>query len=95
MTPATVHTAALAALLLAGCSPPATDSMPTAEHSTGRVKVERIGVIDDSVAYQDRRGIYLVTDTKTGTEYIGVSGVGITETGQHPCGKSCVRSDER
>ncbi len=86
---------AMAALLLAGCSTPATDAMPAAEHSTGRVKVERIGVIGDSVAYQNRRGIYLVTDTKTGTEYIGVSGVGITETGTHPCGKGCVRRDER
>lgn len=37
---------------------------------------------------------YIITDTKTGTEYIGVSGIGITETGSHQAGKARV-ADER
>lgn len=84
--------------VLTACSPDPTDPMPIATSSTGRVKVERIGVFKDDVAYHDRRGIYIITDTKTGTEYIGVSGVGITETGSHyqSTGKSGYnRPDER
>lgn len=59
-----------------------------------RIIVTRIGVIHDNVAYDNIRGIYIITDTKTGKEYIGVSGIGITETGSHIVGK-IIRSDER
>lgn len=83
----------LAVVCLTGCTA-ATDDMPAATSSTGRVKVERIGVIADGLAYGDRRGIYVITDTQTGREFIGVSGVGITETGSHQAGKARVR-DER
>ena len=72
-----------ACLALAACGPPPTDDMPAATGSTGRVHVERIGVINDTIAYGNRRGIYVITDRKTGTEFIGVSGVGITETSAH------------
>lgn len=59
-----------------------------------RVAVTRIGVFADDLAYNGRRGIYVLTDTKTGKEYIGVSGVGISELGSHSVGKT-VASDER
>lgn len=59
-----------------------------------RFKVERVGVIDDDIAYGDRRGIYVITDRTTGKEYVGVSGVGVSELGSHQAGKTRV-SDER
>lgn len=62
--------------------------------SNDRVKVERIGVFKDDLAYGDQRGIYIITDTKTNQEFVGVSGVGITEVGQHQVGKS-QNTDER
>jgi len=60
-----------------------------------RFKVSRVGVIDDDLAYGDRRGIYTIVDSKTGKEYVGLSGVGIAETGSHNCGKNCTQKDER
>lgn len=50
---------------------------------SGRFVVVRDSVIVDDLAYNDRRGIYVITDTQTGKEYIGISGVGIAETGSH------------
>lgn len=64
-----------------------------ADHN--RVSVRKLTEFSDGLAYNDKRGIYLITDKQTGKEYIGVSGVGITETGSHGCGKSCTRQDER
>jgi hypothetical protein len=84
----------IAAVVLASGCTKATDPMPAATTSTGRVTIERIGVVADSLAYGERRGIYVITDHQTGNEFIGVSGVGITETGSHPSGKTRVR-DER
>ena len=60
----------------------------------GRFKVERIGVFADGLAYGDKRGIYVITDTKTGQEFVGISGIGISELGSHQAGKSST-SDER
>lgn len=60
----------------------------------GRVKVVRIDRFYDGIAYNGERGIYLITDEKTGKEFIGISGIGITEVGSHLSGKSTVR-DER
>lgn len=48
-----------------------------------RISIKRIGVVDDPLAYNYRRGIYVIHDNETGKEFIGVSGVGITETGSH------------
>lgn len=81
------------AISAAACTKP-TDPMPTSTSSTGRVSVERIGVFADSLAYGDRRGIYVVTDNETGREFIGISGVGIAETGSHQAGKTRT-ADER
>lgn len=60
----------------------------------GRFKVERIGVFADGLAYDGKRGIYVITDTTTGQEFVGISGIGISELGSHQAGKARV-SDER
>lgn len=83
----------LAALTLTACGPDPTMPMPTLQ-SNDRVSIERIGVIKDDTAYQARRGVYVIKDKKTGQEFIGISGVGISETGSHSSGKSST-TDER
>lgn len=59
------------------------------------VEVVRIGIFEDNIAYNDRRGIYRIKDRQTGKEYLGISGVGVVETGNHICGKNCIVRDER
>jgi hypothetical protein len=88
-----ISLALLAALSLSACAPAPTQTMPL--QSTTRVEVTRIGVIADDIAYHNVRGIYVIKDRETGQEFIGVSGVGITEVGQHNCGKNCNTEDER
>lgn len=78
---------------LAACSPSPTMPMQLLQ-AHDRVSIERIGVIEDDLAYSKRRGIYIITDKKTGKEFIGVSGIGISETSKHLAGKTPV-SDER
>ncbi len=94
----TVAALLLATLALSACSPDPTMSMGTQGtvqlQDQNRVQVTRIGVFKDDLAYNDRRGVYVIVDTKTGKEYIGISGVGIQEVGSHSVGKSRV-SDER
>ena len=97
----------LAALTLAACAPEPDMAMqsrqrlaaPAAPVSEGdRVTVERIGVFKDDLAYNERRGVYVIRDKATGREFIGVSGIGITEVGSHnqPAGKVMIRKqDER
>jgi hypothetical protein len=93
----------LALVMLAGCvpSPEPTIAMqkapPEAPVFTNdpRFTVVRVAVFEDEIAYGDRRGIYIITDTQTGREFVGVSGVGISETGSHNCGKGCTAQDER
>ena len=96
----------LAALTLAACGPEPDMQMqkrqwqqsraaePAPVSDQNRVTVERIGVFRDDLAYGDRRGVYVIRDTTTGREFIGVSGVGIAETGSHQSGKVRV-GDER
>lgn len=87
---------ACSALLFGGCSPKPDTTMgvTTPVETSARIAVTRIGVIEDSLAYGGRRGIYIITDTKTGKEYVGVSGIGISELGSHSAGKTVV-GDER
>ncbi len=93
----------LAALTLAACAPEpdmvmkihqsqAAEAAPVSD--VDRVTVVRIGVFKDDLAYYDRRGVYVIRDKATGREFIGVSGVGIAETGSHQSGKTRV-IDER
>lgn len=91
----------LAALvvMLAGCEPSA-DTLQRKYRDTlgiansGRFKLERVQVVHDSLAYDDERGIYLLTDTQTGQEFVGISGIGISVLGRHSAGKTTL-SDER
>lgn len=93
----------LAAVLVSGCVRDPTMQMHdqtipahAMEVEDGsRVSVSLIGVFADELAYSNRRGIYVIRDTETGQEFIGVSGIGITEIGRHSCGKGCSREDER
>lgn len=67
---------------------------PITYKSNGRFKVERVGVFFDNLAYDDKRGIYVITDTETNQEFVGVSGIGISELASHQSGKTR-SSDER
>lgn len=93
----------LAVLTLVACAPEpdmamqsrqrmAAPAVPVADGT--RVTVERIGVFKDDLAYNDRRGVYVIRDKATGREFIGVSGIGIAEVAAHQSGKVRV-SDER
>lgn len=50
---------------------------------SGRFTVTLGAKFKDSLAYDGERGIYMITDNKTGKEFVGVSGVGIAELGSH------------
>lgn len=63
-----------------------------------RVTVTRLSKFRDNLAYDNERGVYLIRDNQTGQEFIGISGIGISELGSHTyqCGKSrCTTGDER
>jgi len=94
---------ALGALAFLGCSPKPTIEMKIAEpapiqktdsEQVVNYSVTRVAVFGDDLAYGHHRGIYEITDNKTGKKYFGVSGIGIYEVGSHPAGKSTVQ-DER
>lgn len=77
-----------ACVALAGCGPDPTMSQP--ETSSGamtaeseRFRIERIEVFRDGLAYDGTRGVYVIKDKRTGREFIGVSGIGISEVGHH------------
>ena len=83
---------------LTGCQPADTgpkDLTATTEPvARPRFEVIRIQRFRDNLAYTNERGIYLIKDTRTGAEYFGVSGVGISELGAHYTGK-VTQTDER
>lgn len=76
---------------LGGCGPSpdmtmygqARNAKEGAINDNARATVTRIGVFEDDLAYNGKRGVYLIRDEKTGSEYIGVSGIGIGEIGSH------------
>jgi len=61
---------------------------------SSRFTVTRVSVFRDKLAYDSKRGIYLITDTKTGQEMVGISGVGISDLARHSSGKTTA-PDER
>ena len=88
------HLAILSVLALSACAPDPTLNMEKPQSpqmqpggvlspDTRRVTVSRVGIFSDDLAYGNRRGVYIIVDNETGREYIGVSGVGISETGRH------------
>lgn len=62
--------------------------------TSARFRVKRVSVFRDDLAYGRQRGVYVIYDSITGRELVGISGVGIGELGQHQDGKG-VRRDER
>jgi hypothetical protein len=81
----------------AGCKPDADMPLQKASPppSESRLSVQRIGVFEDELAYDGKRGVYLIRDAATGREFIGISGIGISEVGSHTCGKNCTAKDDR
>lgn len=65
-----------------------------ADPDATRFQVRRVATFDDDKSYTGNRSIYLLTDTKTGQQFVGVSGIGISELGSHMAGKVPVQ-DER
>ena len=55
--------------------------------------VKKQSFFDDD-AYSQVRSVYVLKDKTTGKEYIGISGIGISERGSHISGKSTIQ-DER
>jgi len=83
--------AALVCLSQAGCevqSPPPKKNLVL--ERTDRFQVVRVSTFEDRLAYGSERGVYTLRDLQTGKEYVGVSGVGISELGSHT-----VRSNKR
>jgi hypothetical protein len=90
----------LATFLLVGCGPDTPEHVQRVNpgkmpiENSDRFEVRRVQVFEDPLAYYDRRGIYLIHDRKTGREFLGVSGVGVTEVGRHSAGKTSVEHEE-
>ena len=47
------------------------------------IKVTKMSEFRAALAYDNWRGVYLIQDQQTGKEYIGISGIGISEVGSH------------
>lgn len=56
-------------------------SMSELPPTSQRFMVEFAGTFRDDAAYDNKRRIYILTDKKTNRQYLGVSGVGISEIG--------------
>jgi hypothetical protein len=63
------------------------EGSPKREVTVGRYLITRDGIFLDDSAYNGRRSVYTIVDTKTGKESVGISGVGITELSSHMDGK--------
>jgi hypothetical protein len=79
--------------LLSTCTPPADTPMgkmiPTVDN---RVSITRIAVFEDGLV--GVRGAYITKDRETGREFIGISGIGISELGSYSARKTS-HLDER
>jgi len=51
-----------------------------------RFEIKKVGKFYDDSAYQGSRCIYVLTDKQSGKEYVGISGIGISELGSHAVG---------
>lgn len=72
-------------LLLCSCGEPPRAPEISVKESTlssdSRITVKRIATFRDRFQHvTHEREILIITDTKTGKEFIGINGVGITET---------------
>lgn len=93
------YSALLVAALFCGCErkiyTPMDVASPILLTNSSRIHVTRIGIIEDKLAYSGRRGIYIIKDTITGKEFVGLSGIGISELRSHTVGKGLSAKDER
>ncbi len=51
-----------------------------------RFTVELVQSFEDNLAYNNVRGVYILTDKETGEQWVGISGVGISTLGSHNSG---------
>lgn len=88
---------AIAVMTLTGCDYQPRTTATTLPVQEGEARFEIIRVADyyDDFAYENRRGVYIVRDRETGREFVGVSGIGITEIGDHDDGNDGRVEDER
>lgn len=87
----------LAVMLLTGCSRDIqTGVMPTliGQTNNDRFEVKLVQVFRDDLAYGYLRGIYILKDKKSGKEYLGISGVGISEIGTHSDGDDTIKHEK-
>lgn len=79
----------IAIFLLSACDSgpePAKSTMAVSSQLSSdadRIKVTKMSEFRDTLAYDNWRGVYLIQDKQTGKEYIGISGIGISEVGAH------------
>ena len=88
-------------LSMVGCSPAITPGELKSSKTeiplpveTSRFRVHLVQVFDDPLAYNGQRGVYIIRDELNRKEYVGLSGIGISELGSHSDGESNL-SDER
>lgn len=87
----------LAALGFSGCEKKIPSTIPMQSEELNQetlYSVKRVGVFEDNLAYDGKRGIYEITNNQTNEKYMGVSGIGITEIRSHTRGKAVI-IDER
>ena len=88
-------------VMVISCAPDPTLQMGTIEESkvsqqdTERFEILRAEIFEDDLAYNHRRGIYLISDSVTGKQFIGISGIGIAELGNHYSAGRTMQRDER
>lgn len=93
------------ALVLTACGPMPQESQPEYCHPSEpmeraegmdayRFRVTFCDSFRDLDSYTGRRSIYLIRDSVTGAEFVGISGIGISELGAHYVGK-LRQTDER
>ena len=71
-------------ILLLGCSQEPPKKMDMEINATnGSVSIQRIMVFADDLAYDGKRGVYLIKDHASNREFIGISGIGISDIGAH------------
>lgn len=73
---------------------PIKDSGLKPDVAPDRFTVTRQMTFVDELAYGSARAVYVLRDNETGREWVGISGIGISELGDHQAGKSRTR-DER
>ncbi len=77
-----------ASLALTGCGPEPNMEMETIAREIEaspdqKYSVVRIGVFEDDLAYNGKRGVYEVYDSKGKLRFFGISGIGVSELGSH------------